>query len=94
MLSLDSEPRHRSHCLLTHVPEADDLAHLLLSICWASGWAPFLTHFLQQSLSWIHILPLDQFLQVLRDSQSWLTVAGILMREVLIYRSPDVSPLD
>lgn len=49
---------------------------------WAPAWAQFLARLLQQSLSWMHILPLDQLLNVL---QLWLAVTRILMRELLIY---------
>lgn len=72
--------------LLVHLPQKpDDLAHLQLSICGASAWAHFLTHFLQQSLRQIHLLPLDQLLKVLHDSQLCFMIARILMRELLIY---------
>lgn len=49
---------------------------------WAPAGAWFPAHLLQQSLGWIHVLPLDRLLNVL---QLWLTVARILMRELLIY---------
>lgn len=81
----DFTPRLRSHSAAPTCQRLPDTAHLPPSICWASGQAHFLPHFLQQSLSWIHILPLDQLLKVLCDSQLCLAIAGILMREMLIY---------
>lgn len=81
----DFIPRLRSHSAAPTCQRPPDMAHLPPSICWVSGQAHFLTHFLQQSLSWIHILPLDQLLKVLCDSQLCLAIAGILMREMLIY---------
>lgn len=72
--------------LFVHLPQKpDDLAHLQLSMCGASAWAHFLTHFLQQSLRQIRLLPLDQLLKVLHDSQLCFMIARILMRELLIY---------